>query len=116
MVQHRNVDYIAIGKRVRDLRVKQDLSQEQLALKAEITSQYLSNIENAHAKGSLSTFLKIANALGSGVDALLCDNLADCRPVFEGQLATLLSDCNDYELKLVVAQAKGLIDELKSNT
>jgi transcriptional regulator with XRE-family HTH domain len=34
----KEVDYKAIGKRVRELRTKQDLSQEQLATKTEITS------------------------------------------------------------------------------
>lgn len=38
-----DIDYKAIVKRVRELRQQQDLSQEQLALKAEITSVHLSN-------------------------------------------------------------------------
>jgi len=85
-----------------------------LATKAGISVQFLSNVENAHAKASLATIVKIANALESGVDALLCNNLSDCRPIFEGQLAALVSNCSDYELRLVLAQAKGLIEEVKN--
>lgn len=114
MIQHKTVDYMAIGKRIKEARTKQGLTQQMLAKKSEITVQFLSNVENANAKASLSTIVKIANALETGVDALLCDNLSECRPIFEGQLATLVAECSEYELRLVLAQAKGLIDEIKN--
>ena len=108
------VDYKAIGKRVRDLRQKQDLSQEQLAGKASITSVYLSNLENGHGKGSLPTFLKIANGLGCGVDALLCDNINDSRQIYEEQLGTLLVDCTDAELKIILGTVKSLKEQIRA--
>ena len=108
------VDYKAIGKRVRALRAKQDLSQEQLASKADITSVYLSNVENGHGKGSLPTFLKIANALSCGVDALLCDNINDSRQLFEEQLGNLLEDCSQDELKIIVGTVKGLKEQIRA--
>ena len=114
MIQHKTVDYASIGKRIKEVRNKQSITQEALAKKAGISVQFLSNVENAHAKASLATIVKIANALESGVDVLLCDNLSDCRPVFERQLAALIADCSDYELRLVLAQAKGLIEEVKN--
>jgi len=114
MMYKKEVDYKAIGKRVRELRAKQDFSQEQLASKAELTSVYLSNVENGHGKGSLPTFLKIANALGCGVDALLCDNINDSRQIFEEQLGTLLSDCSDVELKFIVGTVKGLKEQIRT--
>ena len=116
MIQHKIVDYVAIGKRIKELRQKQNITQERLATRADISVQFLSNVENAHAKASLATIVKIANASESGVDALLCDNLSDCRPIFEGQLATLVADCSEYELRLVLAQAKGLVEEIKNTS
>jgi len=116
MIQHKTVDYTSIGKRIKEVRNKQSITQEALAKKAGISVQFISNVENAHAKASLATIVKIANALESGVDVLLCDNLSDCRPVFERQLAALIADCSDYELRLVLAQAKGLIEEVKNTT
>jgi len=109
-----DIDYKAIGKRVRELRQQQDLSQDQLASKAEITSVYLSNLENGHGKGSLPTFLKIANALGSGVDALLCDNINESHRIFEEHLGALLSDCSIEELKIVIGTVKGLKEQIKA--
>ena len=114
MMYKKEVDYKAIGKRVRELRIKQDLSQEQLAAKIEITSVYLSNVENGHGKGSLPTFLKIANALGCGVDALLRDNINDSRQIFEEQLGTLLVDCSYVELKVIVGTVKSLKEQIRA--
>ena len=108
------VDYKAIGKRVRALRQKRDLSQEQLAAKAEITSVYLSNVENGHGRGSLPTFLKIANGLGCGVDALLCDSINESRQVYEDQLGLSLADCSDTELKVILGMVKGLKEQLRA--
>lgn len=113
-MRNHEVDYKAIGKRVRELRQKQDLSQEQFATKVGITSVYLSNVENGHGKGSLPTFLKIANGLGCGVDALLCDNINDSRQMYEEQLGTLLVDCSNTELKVIIGTVKGLKEQIRA--
>jgi len=113
MVYNKNVDYVAIGKRVKELRSKKVMSQEQLATCAEISITYLSNIENAHSKASLPTFIKIANALGCGVDSLLCDNIKGSRPLFEEQLGELLEDCSQDELKIIVGTVKGLKEQIR---
>ena len=110
----KEIDYKSMGKHVRALRAKQGLSQEQLAAKAEITSVYLSNVENGHSKASLPTFLKIANALECGVDALLCDNINDSRQIFEEQLGALLSDCSDIEMRFIVGTVKGLKEQIRT--
>jgi len=114
MANKHGIDYKAIGKRVKELRIKQGLSQEQLASRADITSVYLSNVENGHGKGSLPTFLKIANSLGCGVDALLCDNINESRQIFEEQLGKLLEDCSQDELKIIVGTIKGLKEQIRA--
>ena len=114
MANKHGFDYKTIGKRVKELRIKQGLSQEQLASRADITSVYLSNVENGHGKGSLPTFLKIANSLECGVDALLCDNINESRQIFEEQLGKLLEDCSQDELKIIVGTVKGLKEQIRA--
>jgi transcriptional regulator with XRE-family HTH domain len=58
---------------VTDLRNKRSLSQRELAKRAGITTVYLSDAENAHSKAGPPTFLKLADAHGCGIDALLLD-------------------------------------------
>ena len=52
-----------IGKRIKELRKKRGLSQEQLSEKAEITPNYLSRVERGTENPTLDMFIKLANAL-----------------------------------------------------
>jgi transcriptional regulator with XRE-family HTH domain len=61
-------------RRLKELRAKRKLSQEELAERAGITSQYLSRLENGRHDPSLSVLVKLANALGVKVGKLLDDN------------------------------------------
>lgn len=52
-----------IGKRIQELRKRQGLSQEQVAEKAEISSNYLSRIECGKENPTLDMLIKLAQAL-----------------------------------------------------
>ena len=68
-----DLDYNAIGYRIKITRLKYKLTQEKLSEICDITPQHLSNIENGNTKVSLPTLIKIANALNVTVDYLLVD-------------------------------------------
>lgn len=53
-----------IGKRIRDLREKQGLSNRQLAVKAGISQPVMNRIENNNRKADIETLEKICEALG----------------------------------------------------
>jgi transcriptional regulator with XRE-family HTH domain len=55
--------YRAVGMAVRVRREKLRLSQEQLAEKADVTRNYIGDIERAEKKVTLETLAKIAKAL-----------------------------------------------------
>ncbi|HEX7153249.1 MAG TPA: helix-turn-helix transcriptional regulator [Thermoanaerobaculia bacterium] len=55
---------IEFGARVRELRVKRDLTQEQLAESAGMNVVQLSNLERGANEPKLSTILRLAQALG----------------------------------------------------
>jgi transcriptional regulator with XRE-family HTH domain len=52
-----------IGKRIQELRKQRGLSQEQIAEKAEISSNYLSRIECGKENPTLDMLVKLASAL-----------------------------------------------------
>lgn len=54
----------SIGERVRKLRMKNQLSQEQLAFAAEITTAYLGQIERNEKNPTVLVISKICDALG----------------------------------------------------
>jgi transcriptional regulator with XRE-family HTH domain len=58
------------GKKIKELRESQKLSQEQLGVKAYTTGVTINRIENGHQEPSLSTLKCIADALGCKVSDL----------------------------------------------
>ena len=108
------LDFKAIGKRVKILRIQKDISQEKLAEDSDISVTYLSNIENAHSKASLATFVKLANALRVGVDSFLCDSVkATARAAFEKDIADILSDCDEGEVRILTGSLRGIKEALR---
>ena len=52
-----------VGQRIKDLRTEIGISQEKLALKAEIDRTYLAGVENGKRNLSIKSLEKITNAL-----------------------------------------------------
>ena len=59
------------GDRIRAIREKRGLTQDQLADKAKISTGFLSDVENGKRNVSSENLLKIANSLGASADYLL---------------------------------------------
>lgn len=57
----------SVGQRIRELRKQNYLSQEQLALAAEITTAYLGQIERNEKNPTVAVVEKICGALGIGL-------------------------------------------------
>lgn len=95
------LDYKAIGKRIKIARIQVDLTQEKLAEYVNLSPSHMSNIETGTTKVSLTTIVNIANALSVSVDDLLCDNVIHAKPQFENDIKLLLDDCDDYEIRIV---------------
>jgi transcriptional regulator with XRE-family HTH domain len=59
------------GERLREIREKRGMTQDQLAGQAKISKSFLSEIENNKRNVSSQALLRIANILGASVDYLL---------------------------------------------
>lgn len=104
------LDYKAIGKRIKIARIKADMTQEQLSEKAEISPTHMSNIETGTTKVSLTTMVALTNALNVTMDDLLCDSVIHAKAQFEHDLSDLLADCNEYEIRIM----KDVMETLKT--
>lgn len=107
------LDYKAIGKRIKIARIKADLTQERLAEAVEISPTHLSNIETGTTRVSLTAIVNLANVLSVTVDDLLCDSVIQAKPQFEKDIAALLEDCDEYEIRMVRDMAQALKDTLR---
>ena len=62
---------MTIGERIREIREKRGMTQDQLATKADISKGFLSDVENDKRNIGSQGLLRIANELGASVDYLL---------------------------------------------
>ena len=113
------IDYPAIGKRIRKYREDRRLTQENVSERAELTPAHYSHIERGHTKPSLPTLINIANALGVSIDDLLCDNLSKSTHVRVKDINELLADCSSVEIKALVdvlAAAKKALRDVQNKS
>ena len=66
-----NEHLIALGGAIRRVRKEKKISQEKLALKAELDRSYMGRVERGDNNVALLTLLKIANALDVKMSVLL---------------------------------------------
>ncbi len=71
------IDYRAIGKRIRCARLEAGLTQESLSEMVDITPVYLSCIERGRARASLEVVVNIAGALKITTDTILSEHTAE---------------------------------------
>ena len=96
------IDYHAIGSRIRKYRLERGLSQEAVSEQADLTPAHYSHIERGHTKPSLPTLIRIANVFDVSIDDLLCDNLSKSTHVRVKEINELLTDCSGTEIKALV--------------
>ena len=110
------LNYIIIGKNIKEARQKRNLSQAELAEKAELSSGYISLIETGTRGLSIEAFLILANALEVSADYLFAENLVFTRNCPNNdELVGLLEGCNAYERRVIIDVAKETKRILKEN-
>lgn len=71
------MDYKRLGKRIREERLKLNLTQAQLAEAIDISDTYMGAIERGERSLTLDTLVKLVNRLGVTVDYMLSDFVSD---------------------------------------
>ena len=107
------LDYHAIGVRVRQFRKARGLTQQTLAELSNQEPSNISHIERGATKLSLPTLVSLANALGVTADDILCDSVEQVRDSFEREAAELLADCTHSERKILTGTMRALKDNLR---
>lgn len=107
------LDYKAIGIRIRRFRKERGLTQQTLAELSNQEPSNISHIERGATKLSLPTIVHISNALGVTVDDLLCDSLLQSKATFEREAAAILADCTHQELKIITGTMRSLKENLR---
>lgn len=70
------MDYSLLGKRIREERLRLNLTQEKLAEDVNISTAYLGQIERGERSVTLDKLIPLANKLGVTIDFLLSDYIS----------------------------------------
>lgn len=84
------MNYRDLGQRIREERLKLNLTQEKLAESIDISSSYMGQIERGDRSVTLETLVKLVNKLGVTIDYLLQDYTNANDDIFINQFKQLM--------------------------
>ena len=97
----------SLGTKIRELRKKAELSQEDLADKADLNPNYVGRIERGEINVTVDTLFKIASSLDVGLDELFD------QPPYRGARTKLQAEIASILFGLDVETLRALMDLLK---
>jgi transcriptional regulator with XRE-family HTH domain len=99
---------ISLGARIRELRKKAGLSQEDVADKAGLNPNYIGRVERGEINVTVDTLFKIAVSLNVGVDEFFG------QPPYQGARTKLQAEVASVLFELDVETLRALRDLLKT--
>ena len=95
------IDFESIGQKVKQIRLRKGVTQEQLAEAVGVGVTHISHLETGSGTVSLKVFLAIVNYLDCSADEILCKEINTARPIVDNWLAELVADCDATEVKII---------------
>ena len=92
------MDYRRLGERIREERLRLNLTQAALAEAIDISDTYMGAIERGERSLTLETLVRLVNRLGVSVDYMLTDSVSDSDPNIFEQFKQI-TDCQPLERK-----------------
>ena len=90
------INYKQIGLKTKEYRLKQNLTQEELAEKCNLSTVYISNIERGKANISFHTLDKISKILNFNIYLSISD-----KNISDNSIEKMLSNCSIYEYRIL---------------
>lgn len=78
-----SLDYGKVGKRIKKIRKQKKYSQQFMAEKTGLSTNYISEIELGKKEGRLDIYVRIANALNVSLDEFVVDTTPAKSVIFE---------------------------------
>ena len=100
------MDYVLLGKRIRDERLLLRLTLEKLAERTDKSINFIGQIERGEGKPSLETMVDIANALGTTVDSLLQDNVRAVNDNIGKEVEAIIRTLDDNGKQFILDMVK----------
>lgn len=96
------MNYIDLGRRIREERQKLNLTQEKLSESINVSTTYIGQIERGERCPTLDTLIRISNSLGVSIDYLLQESVTPSSTVLMNLWVQLTRDLSDNEMKMII--------------
>lgn len=98
-----------IGARIKEIRNRKGLTQEQLSENMNINPKYLSSIERGKENPTLNTFIKLAESLDVDIDEIFSSIQIEDPSKRKSLINSLLNEADDGQMKLAAKILQVLI-------
>lgn len=105
------IDYVLIGKRIKQARSHRKITQEQIAGDLSLSTFYISKIENGKCAPTLETLALISNYLEMDLSYLITGTSKLENDYYINQLSQVTSKASKKQLDLIIRLAKAVLDE-----
>lgn len=105
------LDYAALGLRIRQARATNNMTQEQLGEACNLSTAHIGHIERGTRIPSLATLFKIATVLHVSVDSLLLDSFDTDENLFV-DITAMLRGKDSKKVKNFMAAVRALADKI----
>lgn len=105
-----------LGDTIRQARIDNKLTQEQLAELVQITPTHLKHIESEHRKPSIEVLFALAETLHFSLDALFITDDSKEHSRRKNELQLLINTCSDNELDVLIAALRELSIQKRTNS
>ena len=107
----KELDYVALGTRIRKARKEKHITQEKLGEICELSTAHIGHIERGTRIPSLDTLFRIAQALDISMDYLIFDSVAPDENLFT-TLNSILQSKDKRKVKTFLTTVRALADKI----
>ena len=100
----------SIGERIKEQRLRNKLTQEQLSEKLGISKNHLSAIERGVYRVQIETLVMIINCLGCTADDLFCDVIDNGYKIRSSRLSERIAKLPPEEQNRILAVVNTMVD------
>ena len=107
------MDRILLGKRIKEERIRCNLTQEQLAELTDVSTTYIGFVERGKRSITLEKLIDISSCLHVSIDDLLQDRVPSAQTPNNLQLQALWNSASPDEQSLILSLAKTVLSHTK---
>lgn len=100
------IDYVKLGQRIKKIRKQKKLTQEKLAEHLDVSTVYISQMENGRTRLNLEMLVRVANLLDTDPGYFLNGTAYSSPEYLTSDLASLLQNCTPAQRQLILDVAQ----------